>query len=45
MSNVRVCVDVGCGDEKPQVVLDGIEAALAAAPYISVLAAVDAEVG
>ena len=27
MSNVRVCVDVVGGDEKPQVVLDGIEAA------------------
>ena len=25
MSNVRVCVDVVGGDEKPQVVLDGIE--------------------
>ena len=39
MSNVRVCVDVVGGDEKPQVVLDGIEAALAADPDIEVLAA------
>ena len=38
MSNVRVCVDVVGGDEKPQVVLDGIEAALAADPDIEVLA-------
>ena len=34
MSNVRVCVDVVGGDEKPQVVLDGIESALAADPDI-----------
>ena len=34
MSNVRVCVDVVGGDEKSQVVLDGIEAALAADPDI-----------
>ena len=39
MSNVRVCVDVVGGDEKPQVVLDGIEAALAADPEIEVLPA------
>ena len=39
MSNVRVCVDIVGGDEKPQVVLDGIEAALAADPDIEVLAA------
>ena len=38
MSNVRVCVDVVGGDEKPQVVLDGIEAALAADPDIEVVA-------
>ncbi len=31
MSNVRVCVDVVGGDEKPQVVLDGIEDPFAAA--------------
>lgn len=44
MSNVRVCVDVVGGDEKPQVVLDGIEAALAADPDIEVLAAGPAEI-
>ncbi len=44
MSNVRVCVDVVGGDEKPQVVLDGIEAALAADPNIEVLAAGPAEI-
>lgn len=43
MSNVRVCVDVVGGDEKPQVVLDGIEAALAADPEIEVLAVGPAE--
>ncbi|MFR6500971.1 MAG: phosphate--acyl-ACP acyltransferase, partial [Collinsella sp.] len=44
MSNVRVCVDVVGGDEKPQVVLDGIEAALAADPDIEVLAAGPADI-
>ena len=44
MSNVRVCVDVVGGDEKPQVVLDGIEAALAADPDIEVLAVGPAEI-
>lgn len=44
MSNVRVCVDVVGGDEKPQVVLDGIEAALAADPEIEVLAVGPAEI-
>ena len=44
MSNVRVCVDVVGGDEKPQVVLDGIEAALAADSDIEVLAAGPAEI-
>ena len=44
MSNVRVCVDVVGGDEKPQVVLDGIEAALAADQDIEVLAAGPAEI-
>ena len=44
MSNVRVCVDIVGGDEKPQVVLDGIEAALAADPDIEVLAAGPAEI-
>ena len=45
MSNVRVCVDgLWGGDEKPQVVLDGIEAALAADPDIEVLAAGPAEI-
>ena len=44
MSSVRVCVDVVGGDEKPQVVLDGIEAALAANPDIEVLAAGPAEI-
>lgn len=32
MSNVRVCVDVVGGDEKPQVVLDGIELRLPPIP-------------
>ena len=32
MSNVRVCVDVVGGDEKPQVVLDGIELRLRQIP-------------
>lgn len=44
MSKVRVCVDVVGGDEKPQVVLDGIEAALAADPDIEVLAVGPAEI-
>ena len=44
MSNVRVCVDVVGGDEKPQVVLDGIEAALTADPDIEVLSAGPAEI-
>ena len=44
MSNVRVCVDVVGGDERPQVVLDGIEAALAADPDIEVLAVGPAEI-
>ena len=38
MSNVRVCVDVMGGDEKPQVVLDGIKAALEADPQLEILA-------
>ena len=38
MSKVRVCVDVMGGDEKPQVVLDGIEAALAADQDLTVVA-------
>ena len=42
MSNVRVCVDVVGGDEKPQVVLDGIEAALAADPDIATSSAMGA---
>ena len=44
MSNVRVCVDVVGGDEKPQVVLDGIEAALAADSEIEILAVGPAEI-
>ena len=44
MSNVRVCVDVVGGDEKPQVVLDGIEAALAADPDIEVIAVGPADI-
>ena len=39
MDKVRICVDVMGGDEPPQVVLDGIEAALAADPDLTVLAA------
>lgn len=38
-SAVRIIVDVMGGDEKPQVVLDGIDAALAADPAITVIAA------
>ena len=38
MSKVRVCVDVMGGDEEPQVVLDGIDAALAADSELEVLA-------
>lgn len=38
MSMVRVCVDVMGGDEKPEVVLGGIEAALAADPELTVVA-------
>lgn len=38
MSKVRVCVDVMGGDEKPQVVLDGIEAALAVDQELTVVA-------
>lgn len=38
MSEVRVAVDVMGGDEEPQVVLDGIAAALAADPELTVLA-------
>lgn len=37
--DVRVVVDVMGGDEPPQVVLDGIAAALAADPHLTVLAA------
>lgn len=38
MSKVKVCVDVMGGDEEPQVVLDGIDAALAADAELEVLA-------
>lgn len=38
MSNVRVCVDVVGGDEKPEVVLDGILAALEADQELEVIA-------
>ena len=38
MSEVRVAVDVMGGDEEPQVVLDGILAAVAADPELTVLA-------
>ena len=38
MSNVRVCVDVMGGDEKPEVVLAGIEAALKADSELTVIA-------
>ena len=44
MSNVRVCVDVVGGDERPQVVLDGIEAALEADSEIEILAVGPAEI-
>ena len=43
MSKVRVCVDVMGGDEEPQVVLDGIDAALAADSELEVLAVGPAE--
>ena len=38
MKKVKVCVDVMGGDEEPQVVLDGIDAALAADADIEVIA-------
>ena len=38
MNEVRVCVDVMGGDEEPEVVLAGIEAAVAADPALTVLA-------
>ena len=38
MEKVRIVVDVMGGDEKPQVVLDGIDAALAADPDLTVVA-------
>lgn len=38
MSNVRICVDVVGGDERPQVVLDGILAALEADSDLEVVA-------
>lgn len=38
MDQVRIVVDVMGGDEEPQVVLDGIDAALAADPDITVVA-------
>lgn len=44
MKKVRIAVDVVGGDEKPQVVLDGIDAALAADPDIEVLAVGPAEI-
>lgn len=39
MKDVRIVVDVMGGDEEPRVVLDGISAALAADPALTVLAA------
>ena len=44
MQKVTVCVDVMGGDEEPQVVLDGIDAALAADPDLCVLACGPAEI-
>ena len=44
MSKVRVCVDVMGGDEEPEVVLEGIAAALAVDPDLTVLAAGPAEI-
>ena len=44
MDMVRVVVDVMGGDEEPQVVLDGIEAALAADSTITVLASGPSEI-
>ena len=38
MNKVRIAVDVMGGDEEPQVVLDGIDAALAADADLEVLA-------
>lgn len=44
MDRVRIVVDVMGGDEEPRVVLDGIDAALAADPDIEVLACGPAEI-
>ena len=44
MSNVRVCVEVVGGEYKTQIVLDGIEAALAADPDNEDLAAGPADI-
>ena len=44
MDRVRIVVDVMGGDEEPQVVLDGIDAALAADPDIVVIACGPAEI-
>ena len=44
MERVKVVVDVMGGDEEPQVVLDGIDAALAADPDLEVLACGPAEI-
>lgn len=44
MSNVRIAVDVMGGDEEPQVVLDGIDAALAADSELEVLAVGPADI-
>ena len=43
MQKVRIAVDVMGGDEEPQVVLDGIDAALAADADLEVLAVGPAE--
>ncbi len=44
MERVRIVVDVMGGDEEPQVVLDGIDAALAADPSLVILACGPAEI-
>lgn len=44
MRKVRIAVDVVGGDEEPKVVLDGIDAALAADPELEVIAAGPADI-
>lgn len=44
MKPVRICVDVMGGDEEPRVVLDGISAAIAADPDLTILAVGPAEI-